>query len=58
MTMKKFRLPFQKRGRRRVMRADDPSQVFKTFVHVLARLQSNGTTVNRRRDGEGSHDRA
>lgn len=58
MTIKKIRLPFQKRGRRRATRVDDPAQVFKTFVHVLARLQSNGTALNRRRDGDGPHDRA
>jgi hypothetical protein len=36
-----FRLPFGRRGRRRPRRLDDPSQVFKTFVHVLGRMQAH-----------------
>jgi hypothetical protein len=42
MMQKKLRLPFAKRGRRRTARRhDDPDAVFKTFVHVLAQMQSN-----------------
>jgi hypothetical protein len=40
MTHKKFKLPFQKRGRRRARPADDPRAVFKAFVDALARLQA------------------
>lgn len=40
MTHKKFRLPFGKRGRRRVRHGEDPMAVFKTFVHTLARIQA------------------
>ncbi|MCX7899246.1 MAG: hypothetical protein N2444_04045 [Methylocystis sp.] len=37
----KFRSPFNKRSRRRAARgSDDPSAVFKTFVHVLAKLRA------------------
>jgi hypothetical protein len=42
MIQKRLRLSFTKRGRRRTQRrADDPAAVFKTFVHVLAQMQSS-----------------
>jgi hypothetical protein len=37
----KFKLPFGRRARRRARRSDDPSEVFKTFVHVLSRMQAH-----------------
>jgi hypothetical protein len=40
MMHKKFWLSFGKRGRRRPRHADDPTVVFKTFVHVLALMQA------------------
>jgi hypothetical protein len=40
MTHRKFRLPFPKRGRRRPRPVGDPAAVFRTFVHVLARMQA------------------
>ncbi|WP_424361448.1 histidine kinase [Methylocystis parvus] len=46
MTQIKFRLPFQKRGRRRPSRRpDDHADIFKTFVHVLARMHARSATV-------------
>jgi hypothetical protein len=42
MMQKRLRLSFTKRGRRRTpRRPDDPAAVFKTFVHVLAQMQSS-----------------
>ena len=40
MTHLKFKLPFPKRGRRRPRNTNDPAAVFRTFVHVLARMQA------------------
>ncbi|WP_442754703.1 histidine kinase [Methylocystis sp. JAN1] len=41
MTHRKFRLPFQKRGRRRpARRPDDHAEIFKAFVHVLAQMHA------------------
>jgi hypothetical protein len=41
MTHLKFKLPFARRGRRRPRRSDDPSEVFRTFVHLLSRMQAH-----------------
>ncbi len=42
MTYMKWRLPFGKRGRRRAARGrENPSAVFKTFVHVLAQMHAH-----------------
>jgi hypothetical protein len=41
MMHKKFWLSFGKRSRRRPRHADDPTVVFKTFVHVLALMQAH-----------------
>ncbi len=41
MTQRKFRLPFQKRARRRsARRLDDHAEIFRTFVHLLAQMQA------------------
>jgi hypothetical protein len=41
MTLRQLRLPFFKRDRRRApRRAEDPAEVFRTFVHVLERMQA------------------
>ncbi len=41
MTHMKIRLPFGRRGRRRSRQLDDPSHVFRTFVHVLGQMQAH-----------------
>lgn len=43
MTHLKFKLPFARRSRRRPRR-DDPSEVFRTFVHLLSRMQAHAKT--------------
>lgn len=45
MTQLKFRFPFARRGRRRSRRSDDPSAVFKTFVHVLSQMQAHARSA-------------
>jgi hypothetical protein len=46
MTHRKFRLPFQKRARRRApRRLDDHAEIFRTFVHVLARMHARGMAL-------------
>lgn len=43
MTHRKFRLPFRKTARRRqTRRIENHADVFKTFVHVLARIYARG----------------
>lgn len=42
MTHMKLRFPFQKR--RRARHRDDPSEVFRTFVHVLAQMHAHART--------------
>jgi hypothetical protein len=42
MTLRHLRLPFFKRDRRRAPRSgEDPVEVFRTFVHVLERMQAS-----------------
>ncbi|MGJ0510414.1 MAG: histidine kinase [Methylocystis sp.] len=41
MTHLKLKLPFARRGRRRPRRSDDPSAIFKTFIHLLSRMQAH-----------------
>lgn len=41
MTHLKLKLPFSIRPRRRLRRREDPADVFKTFVQVLARMQAH-----------------
>lgn len=46
MTMK-MRLPWTKRHRRRHGRhVDDPAEIFKAFVHVLARMHANARAAS------------
>jgi len=41
MTQRKFRLPFQKHARRRpARRLEDHTEIFRTFVHLLARMHA------------------
>ena len=43
----KMRLPFSRR-RRPPRRADDPSEVFRTFIHVLAQLRATRGAMEKR----------